>query len=589
MGEHRRESDDGGGRGVSKGPIIAVVALVVVAALVFGWFELRNQISDQGAEAAQACVEGPSTVEVSADPDIAESITELAGRWNDTAPVVRDHCITLNVTAAPSAAMASALQGGSAAPTTGPRPALWIPSSSAAAAPVLEQTGAVNGTPKSLASSPVVLAAPGDLTAALGAAAAGWADLPRLAGVAGSLDAIGLTGWGSLRMALPSGAGSDATTLATDAVAIGLAGATTEPLTADQVSSGTVVAGLSQLALAETADPPADTGAALAQIVSEADPAQGTFHVVPATEQQLYATRKAGSTLTVYRPAGATPIADHPSVVLSGVDETQSSAAAEFVDYVLGSDQQNMLGQAGFRVAGPERQPVAPASSDGLEFTAVGLPAPAPTAGASAAVASTLANPVSPTTTTVLLDVSGSMETVDGSASRLTNTTRALTAGISGRPDSADVGLWVYSRNLDGTTAYRIEEPTGPLGDGERRSALASDLSALRPATATSTYVSVQAAYRAAVDNWDAGRSNSLLLITDGPNDDASLTAATFLTNVRPDPARPVRIDVVSLATNSDLATLRTLAQQTGGELVETSSSDPSFASTIGRLLAKEE
>jgi hypothetical protein len=586
MGEHRRESDDGAGRGVSKGPIIAVVALVVVAAMVFGWFQLRNQISDQGAEAAQTCVEGPMTVEVSADPDIADRITELAGRWNDTAPVVRDHCITLDVTSAPSAAEASAILANS--PTAGPRPSLWIPSSSAAAAPVVEKTGLVNGTPKTLASSPVVLAAPAQLTAALGGAAAGWADLPRLAGVPGSLDSIGLAGWGALRMALPTGPGSDATTLATDAVAIGLAGATTEPLTAEQASAAPVVAGLSQLALADRAEPPADTAAALAQIVSEADPAQGTFHAVPATEQQVYAARKAGSTLSVYRPAGATPIADHPAVVLSGVDETQSSASAEFVDYVLNPQQQNVLGQAGFRVAGPDGRPVAPANSDGLEFVAIGQPAPTPAAGASAAVASTLANPVSPNTTTVLLDVSGSMETVDGSASRLTNTTRALSAGIARRPDSADVGLWVYSRNLDGTTAYRVEEPTGPLGADGRRSALESDLSALRPATATSTYVSVQAAYRAAVDNWDAGRSNSLLLITDGPNDDTSLTAATFLTNVRPDPARPVRIDVVSLAPNSDLATLRTLAQQTGGELVEATSSDPSFAATVDRLLAKE-
>ncbi|MGU3437473.1 substrate-binding domain-containing protein [Actinomycetes bacterium M1A6_2h] len=586
MGEHRRESDNGGGRGVSKGPIIVVVALVAVVALVVGWFQLRDRISDQGVEAAQACVEGSMTVEVSADPDIADRITELARRWNDTAPVVRDHCITLNVTAAPSAAMASELQNTSSATDT--RPALWIPSSSVQAAPVLETTGAVNGTPKSVASSPAVLAGPAELTTALGAAAVGWADLPRLAGVAGSLDSIGLPGWGALRLALPTGAGSDATALATEAVAMGLAGVVDQPLTADQVTAAPVVAGLSQLALADTDEPPADTAATLAQIVSETDAARGTFHTVPATEQQLYAARKAGSTLTVYRPAGATPIADHPAVVLAGVDETQSSAAAEFVDYVLAPEQQNVLGQAGFRVAGPDGRPVAPANSDGLEFAAVGQPAPTPTAGASAAIASTLANPVTPTTTTILLDISGSMETVDGSASRLTNTTRALSAGIEGRPDSADVGLWVYSRSLDGSSAYRIEEPTGPLGADGRRSALTSDLAALRPATATSTYVSVQAAYRAAVDNWDAGRSNSLLLVTDGPNDDSSLTAATFLTNVRPDPARPVRIDVVSLATNSDLATLRTLAGQTGGELVETSSSDPSFTATIDRLLAKK-
>ncbi|WFR71178.1 hypothetical protein P9209_18135 [Prescottella defluvii] len=89
------------------------------------------------------------------------------------------------------------------------------------------------------------------------------------------------------------------------------------------------------------------------------------------------------------------------------------------------------------------------------------------------------------------------MGNTDGTATRLSNTVEALSARLAALPESSDVGLWVYSRGLDGSKPYVVKVPTGPLSDGDRRQRIVKALQSLRPATATSTYASVIAAHRA--------------------------------------------------------------------------------------------
>jgi hypothetical protein len=122
-----------------------------------------------------------------------------------------------------------------------------------------------------------------------------------------------------------------------------------------------------------------------------------------------------------------------------------------------------------------------------------------------------------------------------------------------------------------------------------RRQALDSALGGLKPATATSTYASVEAAYAAAVKGFVPGRPNSVLLITDGPNDDASISSRQLLASVRAGAVdgRPVRVDVITIGENSDSNTLRQLADQTGGTLLAVPSSNgPELGAAIGKLLA---
>ncbi|WFR71179.1 hypothetical protein P9209_18145 [Prescottella defluvii] len=119
MGQHRSDRRT---RGVSKGPIIALVSVIVLVLGVVGWFQLRDHASSEGTAAAGACVEGDAVLHVTADPDIAPQIREFAARFSETRPVVRDHCVTVAVTDGASGTIAEAL---AAAPADrGTRP--WV-------------------------------------------------------------------------------------------------------------------------------------------------------------------------------------------------------------------------------------------------------------------------------------------------------------------------------------------------------------------------------------------------------------------------------------------------------------------------------
>ncbi|MFE3291979.1 substrate-binding domain-containing protein [Rhodococcus sp. NPDC059234] len=591
MGQHRGRQ---GTRGVSKGPIIAVATVVVLVLAALGWFQLRDRISDQGTQAAQTCVEGKAVLDVTADPDISAQIGEFADRYNKTAPVVRDHCITVTVTAEPSATTTAALQAGGGKWTgTGPAPALWIPQSSRSVGALVDHPGLVNGQPKSVAESPVVLAAARHLAMALTARPIGWRDLPRMQSDPASLPPLGLPGWGGLRLAMPTGAGSDATGLAAEAVAADVAGAGTGPVTAEQAASAPVTTALATLGVGSAAiagGAPANTADALKALAAQQKPADGPLHAVPATEQQVYAATSAGTALGEVVLTGATPVADHPAAILAAgwVDETRSRAAAQFVDFLRQPEQAETLRAAGFRVDG-----TAPAGTDAVRFAPIpSVLAPAP-ADVTRSLTRVVENPVTPRNSTVLLDISGSMSDNEGSSTRLRNTATALTTQVRTMPDDSNLGLWVYSKGLDGAKAYKVAVPTGPLaesvGGQPRRQALDTALSGLRPATATSTYASVEAAYTAAVKGFVADRPNSVLLITDGPNDDTSISSQQLLASIKDTAVdgKPVRVDVITIGENSDSATLRQLADQTGGTLVSVSSSDGAeLGAAIGKLLA---
>lgn len=581
VGQHRSDRRT---RGVSKGPVIALVSVIVIVLGVVGWFQLRDRASSQGTAAAGACVEGDVQLDVAADPSIADPVRDLAARFTDTLPVVRDHCVSVSVHDASTATVTDALAAAPDGPwkeELGPAPALWIPASSTAV-DRLANAGVVDGNPKPLASSPVVVAAPEELALALTAAGTGWQNLPALQTDKNSLDKIGLGGWVSLKLALPPGPASAATL---DAVAAATANAGTGPLDESQAGSPQVVTAIGALADGSRAipDAPSTTAAAVPLLAGQTDPASAPIHAVPVTEQQLYAAGDDARGLVAYAPAGATPVLDHPAAILAApwVDETLARAAAQFVDFLRQPEQAQHFVDAGFRVG--DRTPP---TTDRTPMPPLGQVLAPATGPAAVRLAQTFANPAVPQATTILLDVSGSMGYNDGDGTRLSNTVDALTARIEALPASSDVGLWVYSRGLDGNKPYLVKVPTGPLSDGDRRQRIEAALRSLRPATATSTYASVIAAHERAVDGFVDGRPNSVLLVTDGPNDDTS-TGTQKLMQALTGAAHPVRVDVISIGENSDQATLQSMADRTGGTLIAVPSTQgPALADAFAKTLS---
>ncbi|QGU04556.1 hypothetical protein [Corynebacterium comes] len=72
--------------------VAGVVILALIAALVW-WFSLRDE-SDPESQ-AQECIQGDLVLPVAeSSPGLAEG---LINQWNETGPVVRDHCVTAEV------------------------------------------------------------------------------------------------------------------------------------------------------------------------------------------------------------------------------------------------------------------------------------------------------------------------------------------------------------------------------------------------------------------------------------------------------------------------------------------------------------
>ncbi|MFF0490381.1 substrate-binding domain-containing protein [Nocardia sp. NPDC004068] len=550
MGTHRSAD---GSRGVSKGLVISVAAVLLVIAGIGGWFWLSHRSADESRSAAAECVEGEATLAVTVDPDILAPVRAAADRYNATKPKVRDHCASVRVTGRPSAAMVAGFTGRAWDSALGPEPALWIPDSSRSIE-AMRVPGLVEGAPASVATSPIVLAVPEPLRAALESAKTGWADLPKLQ--QGSLSDVGLKGWGGLRLALPDG---DAT-LAT-ATTVGAALSSSDPLDETAAKSGQVVSAISQLAAG--APEPGDVTATLGALAGAADPAKGTVHALPVTAQQL----KAVSGVAQYRPTGAAPVADHPAALLTGpwVDKTANLIAGLFVDYLRAPEQQRLFADQGFEP---------PAA------TAVSVPAKS----VLTQVRSVLANPVLGVHATVLIDTTAPMGATDGTLTKLGNTLGALQSTMATMPADFGLGVWTYAHDSD--DPYKILSPTAPLTE-QHRTDLAKALSNVSPTTDKKdrAYPALVAAYRNAVSEFSPGRTNSILLITSGPNDDSTVTGDQLLADITPDPSHPIRIDVIALGTQTT-PTLQSVAQKTGGTYTHvTTTDDLAFGTAVNQAL----
>ena len=187
-GSHRAVTP--GRRGISVGVIAALVAVVVIVGAVILWRFFGDALSSRSDTAAARCVEGEVAVAVVVDPAIAEPISALAQRYNDTAEPVGDKCVKVGVTPADSEQVFTGLTGDWPG-DLGERPALWIPGSSASEARLEAKAGSqIVSDSRSLVTSPVVVAVAPRLKGEMGDQ--NWGTLPRLQTDQAALDGLGL-------------------------------------------------------------------------------------------------------------------------------------------------------------------------------------------------------------------------------------------------------------------------------------------------------------------------------------------------------------------------------------------------------------
>ncbi|WP_207914546.1 substrate-binding domain-containing protein [Micromonospora sp. KC213] len=540
---------------------VATALAVVVAGTWFGYQQL----------AGPSC-SGEIQLTVAATPELAPAVGDAADQWVKDGAAVGGTCIAVTVASADSVEVAAAVAGKHGATLAGVgqasgtavTPDVWIPDSSTWLLR-LKNNGATAFAPgngASIARSPIVVAMPEPVASRLGwpDEKLSWTDLlravssdkPLRAGIVEpTRDAAGLSGLLSLTAAA-SASGGDAQK------------ATTGALRA--LATGRSALRQDLLARFPRSNDPASIASALsAAALSEED-------------VMAYNNTKPPIPLAaLYLEPSPMPL-DYPYAVLPGIEPSKASAARVLYELLTTQGFKNRLAAQSLR---------APDGNWGEGFRALqGAPSPAggqstvPPAGVGAAggldpvaidrAVSGWSIATQSGRMLCVIDVSGSMKTEVPSAnnaSRAQVTVAAASRGLSLFDDTWSIGLWTFSTNLVGSRDWREIVPINPLSSN--RSKLEQGLGFVRPSDGnTGLYDTMLEAYKRVQQDWEPGRVNSVVLFTDGKNeDDSGISQAKLLSELKElaDPERPVQVVIIGIGNGVSKAELQSITNITGG------------------------
>ncbi len=538
--------------------IVGVVVALVAAAGVVTWL-VRSTSSTDTASAGSAAAAGTATsageLQTSGAPTSgAGSACELDGgsltvaAAPGLAATLTDIVSTQQVTVAGCSVRIEATDPAQVAADGKVDAAVWIPDSSIWLARA-NAAGLTAAAGPSIAASPVVFALSGTAAQQL-AAAGGSADVAGILATRKSADPI--------RVGLPDPTKSAAAV----AAVLAAKGAVTGTPDARAALTWGVRSSPDGLPVADDE--------LLARLAADPDTA------VPVTEQALVAYDKAnpGSPAHAVYPGQGGFAMDYP-VVTVGTDPAVARAAQDLTTALQSADVRQALLAAGFR---------APDQSAGSAVTATNGVDPAHTDSGGMPSGQDVDDAIRDVQTTneasrmlAVMDISGSMlAQVPGAngATRIDLAKAAAGLGLGLYRADSDIGLWEFSTKLDGTTDHRQLIPIstlGPDGQGGTGAArLAAALNGLQaiPNGGTGLYDTVLDAVRAVRAGWDPNRVNSVLILTDGMNDDDdSITMDQLLSTLaaEQDPNKPVPVIAIAFGPDSDVAALQQISKATGG------------------------
>lgn len=497
----------------SSGALLAlfVAVLVVVGALVW-----RESLADRHTAAA-AC---PGSVNVLAAPDIApvlEQATVQLGEGASPSPA----CVRYRVRAVSSA---SALEAFIASPPQ--TPTLWVPDSSVWLGRAARSQVQARVLARSLAASPVVV---------VGASAVPQSWLATLRA-------------GGVRLTDPATTGAGSAALLA-------------------VQSERARTGMSEHEVGAAMVPLAQRYGELT--VKPTQPSQvmaGAGPSSPAVVTEQAAVQEGVHDTRV--PRTGTVLLDFPMAALAG-DARSREAGARLAAFLSGAHGRRLLTAHGFRTPQGQLLP------SGRGVGAVRLLSPPPPE----VIASTLREwtvLTMPSRALAVLDVSGSMAYTDATGqSRISLAVGAAGHALRLFPDTAQIGLWAFSTGLGGGGRdYRqmlpIRRLDTPVGSGTQRAALGKALAGLPRLTngGTGLYATTLAALRAVRAGYDPKAVNSVILLTDGTNEEpGSMSLQDLLGAIRKerDPARPVIVVAIGMGPDADASALKAIADATGG------------------------
>jgi hypothetical protein len=502
----------------------AVAAVVLIAGGITWW-----AVGPGGADC-----ESTDVVRVAVAPEL-ESVAQ--GVLTDAEGLRDEDCAGAEVTAQEPVQTVGDLAALEAADL----PHLWVPDSSLWAARAgeapLETVGAV-------ASSPVVLA-----TSRAAVDQLGWGDSPP-----GWVQALA----GEQALAVPD--------LATSAEALAALGAVQTALGGGEDADNAVV----QAVLAAERGPalsPSDALAAGAQNAGDAP-------LVPVSEQEVYAANQGtedASLVAVY-PSEGSPVLDYPVVRVGSSSGADTAAVTAAVQALTSEAARTAVLDAGFRDADGNAPPDA-GDATGIQEAAPEalLLDPARVQG----LLTQLAELAAPSRILTVVDVSTSMEAPVGDGTRATLARDAAKSTLSLVPGNYALGLWFFAAELQGDQDWTEVVPTreldAPADGGTQRDALDTELDTIPERLSpggTGLYDTTLAAVRAARADYDPTAVNSVLMVTDGTNEDSDgIGIDELLETLRSeaDPDRPVKVIGVALGPDADLDALEQVAEASGG------------------------
>lgn len=528
--------------------VLPVVAVLAAAALVVALLLRPDPAPAPAASGSGSCAQ---TVRLAVTPELADVLGDALG---DSVPS-GDGCVTVTLTAEQPLQTVANLS----ALTAERLPHLWIPDSSlwvarAAPAPVvLEGVGAV-------ASSPVVVA-----TSRAAVDALGWGAQPPTWGQAMT---------SGRPVAVPDLRSSTEGIAALAAVRASLGGGDDAE---NAVVQTVLAASRGEVPTHEAAVQAASSGASDAPLV-------------PLREQEVFAVNRgqeAPALVAVY-PADGSPSLDYPIVrVTVGGREVPAEAVDAVVEALGTPATVEAVRRTGFRAAAGADL----AGAGGQSGVQPGAPADLVLSREEVeSLMARLTSLAKPSRLLAVVDVSTSMEAAAGPGqTRITLARDATKSALALFPDEASIGLWVFATELTDTTDWAEVAPIRGLTDDSagapHRQVLAAALDSLPDRLSgggTSLYDTTLGAVRAAREAYDPDFVSTVVLITDGRNEDStsvSLDDLVATLQSEADPDRPVRVVAIGVGPDADNAALQRIAEATGGSAY--SADDPNDLQTV--------
>ncbi|GAB1645480.1 substrate-binding domain-containing protein [Krasilnikovia sp. MM14-A1259] len=554
--------------------------MAIVVILAGSWLGYR-QLANSGCT-------GSIKLNVAAAPEIAPAIERTAAKWTEGGAQVNGTCVAVTVNAINPAQMAAAiarehqvtLVGLGTAPQSVVTPDVWLPDSSTWLLRLKsEASGFVPTDGKSVAQSPIVVAMP----VPVAQQAVGWPDKK--------------LGWKDLLGKMVT-----SNTLRTGIVdptrdAAGLAGllALGQSAGAGPNAQAAKVGALRALA--------AGSSAVREDLLQkfphseEANDIASSLSAAPLSEEDVVSFNAEGPPIklaALYLDPMPPPL-DYPFAVMPEVDLTKAAAANGLRQELQKPEFKNALASVGLRgpdgtkgagfatpVGAPEATPPASASGDSQGGAAAsGLDASVLSQALGSWAAITL-----PGRALAVFDVSGSMLKPVPTANNLTRaqvTQRAASQGLSLFDDRWAVGVWVFSTELQGKQPWREIVPISPLTSARGQIQESIQKLTPKPNGATGLYDTALAAYKTVEDSWQPGRVNSVLLFTDGKNENKDgISRDQLISELKKlnNPKRPVRMVIIGIGDEVDRNELQAITDATssGGVFI---APDPAKISDI--------